>query len=257
MLIDTHAHVYATEFEPDRDAMRERALRAGVSRIVLPNIDEESVAPMMELVRAHPEFYAPAMGLHPCSVQAETYEQILDSLKKHLQPNHPFVAIGETGLDLFWDKSTLDIQIKALEIQCEWALEHDLPIIIHSRDATTACTDVLEPFIHRGLRGVFHCFSGSVAEAQRIVDLGFYLGIGGVITFKKTNLHEIVNAVPTASLLLETDAPYLAPVPYRGKRNESSYLAYVLDALSQSLMLGKKEVSEITTQNAKRLFKLR
>jgi TatD DNase family protein len=254
MLIDTHAHLYVAEFESDRLQMIERARAAGVEKIVLPNIDRESTASMMDLHAQFPSLCWPAIGLHPCSVEAGRWEQDLAEMKSLLVAGHPFVGIGETGLDLYWDQSTLDIQIAALEEQCRWALEFSLPIILHTREATRQCIDVVKPWAEKGMRGVFHCFSGSVEEAKEVAQMGFFLGIGGVVTFKKSNLPELVRQVPAELLLLETDAPYLAPVPYRGKRNESAYLSLVAEALGEHLLMGPKAVAALTTENAQRLF---
>ena len=255
MLVDTHAHLYVAEFESDRLLMIERARAVGVEKIVLPNIDRESTASMMELHAQFPSLCLPAIGLHPCSVEAGRWEQDLAEMKALLVADHPFVGIGETGLDLYWDQSTLDIQIAALEAQCAWALEFDLPIILHTREATRQCIDVVKPWAAKGMRGVFHCFSGTVEEAKEVAEMGFFLGIGGVVTFKKSNLPELVKQVPTELLVLETDSPYLAPVPYRGKRNESAYLSLIAETLGEHLLMGPKAIAAVTTANAQRLFK--
>jgi TatD DNase family protein len=252
-IIDTHAHLYSAEFDVDRDAMIERAVKAGLTKIVMPNIDSESIEGMMALTEKYPELCRPSMGLHPCSVQTETWKADLDLCYSWLK-RHPFVAIGECGMDLYWDQSTKEIQAEALEVQCSWALEFELPMIIHSRNATPECIDIIKPWAEKGVIGVFHCFSGTLEEALQITSMGWYLGIGGVITFKKSDLGSICKQVDAKYLLLETDAPYLAPVPYRGKRNESSYLAYVNETLGEHLLAGRREIAKITTENAKRLF---
>lgn len=254
-IIDTHAHLYSAEFDADRDAMIERAIKAGLTKIVLPNIDSESIGGMMALAEKYPDLCHPAMGLHPCHVLPDSWNAELalcyDWLKKY-----PFVAIGECGMDLYWDQSTKAIQAEALEIQCAWAEEFKLPMVIHSRNATEECIEIVRPWADKDVQGVFHCFSGTVEEAKQITEMGWYLGIGGVITFKKSDLGSIVKQVDPRYLILETDAPYLAPVPYRGKRNESSYLAYVNETLGEHLLVGRKEIAKITTENARRLFKI-
>ena len=253
--IDTHAHLYSTEFDTDRDAVVERAREQGIDKIILPAIDSETFEAMMQLQQQQPDLCLAANGLHPCSVKGETFDAELRFCEEQFGDNS-FVAIGECGIDLHWDPSTLDLQKEALRIQCGWALEKKLPIIIHSRNATAECIEVLTPFADQGLTGVFHCFSGSIEEAGTIIEMGFYLGIGGVLTFKKSELPAVVQKTGLDKLILETDSPYLAPVPYRGKRNESAYLRYIADELSSIFMLGSHEIAEITTRNAKALFKI-
>jgi TatD DNase family protein len=253
--IDTHAHLYSAEFDYDRTAVIARAHQKGVEKIILPAIDSETFDAMMQLQQQHPDLCLAANGLHPCSVKPDTLEKELLFCEDKMK-THPFVAIGECGIDLYWDKSTFDLQKEALAIQCGWAIDQNLPIIIHSRNATRECIDVLKPFVPKGLAGVFHCFSGSIEEAAEIVEMGFYLGIGGVITFKKSDLPAVVKQTGLSKLILETDSPYLAPVPHRGKRNESAYLRYIVDELSTIFMLGSHEIASITTQNAKTLFRL-
>lgn len=253
--IDTHAHVYSAEFDTDRAAVIARARQEGIEKIILPAIDSETFDSMMELQRQHPDLCLASNGLHPCSVKAESMEAELRFCEEKMN-THAFVAIGECGIDLYWDQSTFDLQVEALKIQCGWAVEKKLPIIIHSRNATAECIDVLKPFAAKGLTGVFHCFSGSIDEAVEIIEMGFYLGIGGVLTFKKSELPAVVKQTGLDKLILETDSPYLAPVPYRGKRNESSYLRHIADEMSNIFMLGSHEIAEITSQNAKSLFKI-
>ncbi len=252
-IIDTHAHLYSAEFDTDRDAMIDRAVKAGITKIVLPNIDSESIGVMMALAEKYPELCRPAMGLHPCHVLPESWKTDLELCYQWLK-KQPFVAVGECGMDLYWDQSTKKIQAEALEVQCSWALEFGLPMIIHSRNATPECIAIVRPWAEKGVKGVFHCFSGTVEEAREITEMDWYLGIGGVITFKKSDLGSILKQVNSKYLILETDAPYLAPVPYRGKRNESSYLAYVNETLGEHLLIGRKELAKLTTENARRLF---
>lgn len=253
--IDTHAHLYSAEFDNDRNAVIERARKEGVEQIILPAIDSETFDAMMQLQQQHPDLCLAANGLHPCSVKPESMETELRFCEEKMN-THAFVAIGECGIDLYWDKSTFDLQKEALAIQCGWAIDQNLPIIIHSRNATHECIDVLKPFVPKGLTGVFHCFSGNIEEASEIIEMGFYLGIGGVITFKKSDLPSVVKQTGLDKLILETDSPYLAPVPHRGKRNESAYLRYISDELSNIFMIGSHEIASITTQNAQTLFKL-
>lgn len=253
--IDTHAHLYSAEFDADREAIIDKAREQGIEKIILPAIDSETYDAMMKLHRQHPDLCLAANGLHPCSVKAETLDAELRFCEEQFEGN-TFVAIGECGIDLYWDTSTLELQQEALRIQCGWALEKKLPIIIHSRNATAECIDVLKPYTAKGLRGVFHCFSGTIQEAKTIIEMGFYLGIGGVLTFKKSELPNVVKSIGLNNLILETDSPYLAPVPYRGKRNESAYLRYIADELSSIFMLGSHEIAEITTRNAKALFEI-
>lgn len=254
LLIDTHTHLYLPEFNTDRLEMVQRAIDSGVYRMYLPNVDSETIDVMHELESQFPDNCFAMMGLHPCSVKPENYKEELALVKQWLN-RRKYAAVGEIGLDLYWDKSTFEIQKEALETQCLWALEMDLPIVIHSRESTQQCIDIIKPLANQGLRGVFHCFSGTAAEAAEIVKMGFYLGIGGVLTYKKATLKEDIAEIPLDKLVLETDSPYLSPVPFRGKRNESSYIRYVLDFLSESRKVGKKELAEITTANALELFK--
>ena len=253
-LSDTHTHLYLPEFDNDRNAMIHRAFEAGVTEIYLPNVDSETISSLHALVDAFPQNCFPMMGLHPCSVKLENMENELALVKSWLD-TRDYVAVGEIGLDLYWDKSTLDIQIEALKRQCEWAVEKELPVVLHCRESTAESIEVIRPFAERGLRGVFHCFSGTLEEAKMAIEMDFFLGIGGVLTFKKSGLADIVSQIPLEYLVLETDAPYLAPVPFRGKRNESAYIRNILEALSDIRRIGKNELAEITTANARRLFK--
>ena len=253
-LSDTHTHLYLPEFDNDRNAMIHRAFEAGVTEIYLPNVDSETIFPLHALVDAYPQNCFPMMGLHPCSVKLENMENELALVKNWLD-TRDYVAVGEIGLDLYWDKSTLDIQIEALKRQCEWAIEKELPVVLHCRESTAESIEIIRPFAERGLKGVFHCFSGTLEEAKMAIEMDFFLGIGGVLTFKKSGLADIVSQIPLEYVVLETDAPYLAPVPFRGKRNESAYIRNILEALSDIRRIGKNELAEITTANARRLFK--
>ncbi len=252
MLIDTHAHLYLPQFDEDRSEVIARARAAGVERVYLPNIDLDSVASMLELERAEPGFCFPMMGLHPCSVK-DDWEQQLAGVERWLA-ERSFAAVGEIGLDLYWDKSTLDAQREAFRRQVRWAKELGLPIVIHSREATRQVLDLLKEEQDDRLRGIFHCFSGSAEEARETVELGFYLGIGGVLTFKNSGLREAIAEIGLEHLVLETDAPYLAPVPYRGKRNESAYVRLVAEHLAKVKNRPLEEVEAQTTTNALKIF---
>lgn len=252
-MIDTHAHLYDSAFDADRDAAVQRALDAGVGKIYLPNCDSSTIAPMMNLVTAHPQRCLPMMGLHPCYVK-EHFEAELAIVESWLDRTQ-FAAVGEIGLDYYWDKTFVAQQKEAFSRQMLWAKERSLPIVIHSRESTADCIAMVREVQDGSLRGVFHCFSGTVAEAEEIISLGFLLGIGGVATYKTaTTLQEVVRKVPLENLVLETDAPYLSPVPHRGKRNEPGYTVLVAQKLAELRGVDVTEVDKITTANAERLF---
>jgi TatD DNase family protein len=248
-LIDSHAHIYLPEFDVDRGALLDAA--EGISHVLMPAIDMTTHGAMMKVQADYPHCLA-MMGVHPCSVTGDPEEEL--QIAGELLAAHPFIAIGETGLDLYWDKSFLAQQYTAFHRQIEWALSRNLPIVIHSREATTECIEVVRQY--PGLRGVFHCFSGTAAEAEQVIALGLYLGIGGVITFKNAGLDRVVAPIGLKHLLLETDAPYLAPVPYRGKRNQPAYLSLVANKLAEVKGLSVEEVAVATTANAINLFNL-
>ena len=252
-MIDTHTHLYSEQFDEDRDEAIKRAKEAGVEKFYLPAIDSETHEKMLELESQYPGKIFAMMGLHPCSVQPETWEKELALVKEYLD-KRPFCAIGEIGIDLYWDKSTLDIQVKAFEQQIDWAIEMDLPIVIHTRESFNETFEVLERKKHPKLRGIFHCFSGNLDQAQHAIDLGFVLGIGGVVTFKNGKIDQFLNEIPLDKIVLETDPPYLAPVPHRGKRNESAYTALVLGKLVDLYKKDYKEIEAITNQNALNIF---
>ncbi len=254
-LIDTHAHIYLPEFDDDREQMLERADKQGIAKILMPAIDQGSHRAMLDLEKAHPERCLAMMGLHPCSVKAGTMDEELTIVETYLG-SRTFVAVGEIGIDLYWDKTNLSVQRQAFEKQIGWALELDLPIVIHSREATDECIEVVSQFQNGKLRGVFHCFSGTVQQAEKILELEFYLGIGGVVSFKNAGLDKVLEQVPMEKLVLETDSPYLSPVPYRGKRNEPAYLHQVSERLSAIKDIALEEVEVITTLNAKTLFNI-
>lgn len=249
---DTHTHLYDGRFDSDREAAIQRSLAAGVSKMYLPNCDQSTIEPMMDMVRRWPEHCFPMMGLHPCYVK-DDYRKELDIVADWLQ-HETFAAVGEIGLDYYWDKTHVAQQKEAFDIQMDWALQYGLPIVIHTRDSIQDGIDRVRNKQNGKLRGVFHCFSGDVNEAKQIVDLGFFLGIGGVVTYKKSNLAEVLQAVPLEHIVLETDAPYLAPVPYRGKRNESSYIPLMADKIADILQCNVSVIAAATTANADRLF---
>ncbi|NNE29819.1 MAG: TatD family hydrolase [Saprospiraceae bacterium] len=252
-LIDTHAHLYVHQFEEDRKEMVLRAVNSGIASIFLPNIDSGSIQDMFDLESEFPGVCFPMMGLHPCSVK-ENFREELEKVEAWLD-KRSFSGVGEMGLDLYWDKSFFEEQKEAFLYQCKLAVDHDLPIIIHSRLATAECLDLIKSLPStRRPTGVFHCFGGTMEEAKEAIDLGFFLGIGGVLTFKKSGLDLIVKELGLNSLVLETDSPYLAPVPHRGKRNESFYIHQIAAALASTLQTEIEEVAGITTRNAKKLF---
>ena len=250
-MIDTHTHIYLPEFDDDREAVVNRATEAGVSTMLLPAIDASTHEKMVETEARFPGCRA-MIGLHPCSVNQD-FEKEIGIIEAWLK-RRSFIAIGEIGLDFYWDKTFTEQQYEDFRRQCALAQRQGLPIAIHSRESIDECTSVIEEF--PGLRGVFHCFSGNVAQAQRILSTGFYLGIGGVVTFKNAGLDKVVGEIGADRLVLETDAPYLAPVPYRGKRNEPAYTALVAARIAGILGKEVAEVEEITTKNARNLFRL-
>ena len=254
MMIDTHSHIYLPEFEQDRMAMLERAEKEGVRKILLPAIDSSSHEAMLKLEEEKPSAYLSMMGVHPCSVK-ENYRDELKIAKDYLE-KRAFKAVGEIGLDFYWDKTFSAQQYAAFHEQIEWALHFELPIAIHSRNSTDECIKVVAEHQQGKLKGVFHCFSGDATQAKQVTDLGFYLGIGGVVTFKNSGLDKVLENVSMSNIVIETDAPYLAPVPFRGKRNEPSYLKYVVEKIASIKNISVDEVADITTANAEELFSL-
>jgi TatD DNase family protein len=254
MIIDSHAHLYSEQFDDDIDTVIQRALTNGVQKILLPNIDIDSIQPMLALCEQRPETCYPMMGLHPCSV-SENFEADLQAIWAALNTKD-IVAIGEIGIDLYWDKSTLDFQRRAFRLQVEWAKKLGLPIVIHARDSYDELFEELDELNDDSLSGVFHCFTGTVNQGKKIIDYGnFYLGIGGVVTFKRSGLDETLAQLPIDRVLVETDSPYLAPAPFRGKRNESAYVSLVVEKIADIFNISTDEVSQQTTENTKKLFK--
>ena len=254
MLIDTHTHIYVDAFDDDRDEAIKRAMSAGVSQLRLPAIDSNTTAIMHEVKRNYSDYVHLMMGLHPTHVGLNADEE-LTHVKEQLDA-HSFVAVGEIGMDLYWDKTYQSQQQEAFYRQINWALAADLPIVIHCRDAFAPVFEVLEGFKDSRLRGVFHCFTGTKADAQRALELNFYLGIGGVVTFKNGKIDQFLSDFPIEKMLLETDSPYLAPTPYRGKRNESAYLPIVADKMAKLFEISVADIARITSKNAKQLFDL-
>ena len=252
MHVDTHTHLYVEEFDTDREAMLERAVKEGVTKMLLPAIDSESHGRLLELSAARPENCLPMMGLHPCYVK-ENFREELRIAREYLEKGG-FVGVGEIGLDFYWDRSFDEQQYLAFREQLDWAMHFNLPVSIHSRNATDECLAVVKEQQKGKLKGVFHCFSGDLSQAQQAIDLGFKLGIGGVLTFKNGGLDKVLPTIQPEHLVLETDAPYLAPVPFRGKRNEPAYLKYVVEKLALLYGMTETNIAAICTTNAKNLF---
>lgn len=253
-LIDTHCHIYSREFDGDRAEMIGRAENAGIQLMLMPAIDSSTNEAMLQAERGFPGRCISMMGLHPCSVR-ETFNEELSLVQKNFE-ERKFVAVGETGLDFYWDLNFVEQQKRAFQQQIEWALHYDIPVVIHSRNSIDDCIEMIRQNQNGKLKGVFHCFSGSVEQAKKIIDLDFYLGIGGVLTFKKSGLDAVMEQLDLDNIILETDAPYLAPVPFRGKRNECSYLKLVAEKLAEVKNMSLDDVADITTRNAEKLFRL-
>jgi len=252
--IDTHSHLYLEEFNNDRAEIISRALGAGVIKVMLPNIDSSSVPKMLEMVYEYPGICYPMIGIHPTSVKGD-YQEQFESVKDWLG-REQFIAIGEIGIDLYWDKTFLKQQSEIFKAQIELALSHNLPLVIHARDSITEIFKILEEYRGSGLKGVFHAFTGDTGEAEFIIDYGFYIGIGGIVTFKNAGLDKVVADIGIDKLLLETDAPYLAPAPYRGKRNESAYIPIIGDKIAEITACSSEAVAAQSTENALKLFNL-
>ena len=254
--IDTHSHLYSSQFDEDRTQAINNAISSGVSTILFPNISSEYTKGMLELCDEFPENCFPMMGLHPCDVNEDNIEAELLHVEQELAKGK-YIAVGEIGLDLYWDKTKLEVQKKAFIHQIELAKKHKLPIAIHVRDSFAEAIEIIEKLNDENLRGVFHCFTGSVEDAQKVINLGgFYLGIGGVLTFKNSGLDKTIAEIELQNLILETDAPYLAPTPFRGKRNESKYIVNIAEKLAEVHQIEIEDVAKITTLNAKKLFGL-
>lgn len=252
MLTDTHTHLYSDAFAEDRKEMMQRAFDKGIKRFFIPAIDSGYTEAMYTLEREYPENVFLMMGLHPTSVK-ENFEEELAHVEEQFQKRN-FYAVGEIGIDLYWDKTTLEIQKKAFRKQIQLAKKYNLPIVIHCRDAFNEIFEVLETEKSDDLFGIFHCFIGTFEQAEKAISLNMKLGIGGVITFKNGKIDTFLNQIPLKHIVLETDSPYLAPAPFRGKRNESSYLALVCKKLSEIYNVSEEEIARVTTQNSKEVF---
>lgn len=250
---DTHTHLYSEQFNEDRSYMVQRAIQKGIGSMLLPNVDLSTIDDMLQLCNAFPKNVFPMMGLHPCNI-GDDWQNTMQIIEQHLRYN-PFIAVGEIGIDLFWDKTNFNDQRAAFTYQMMLAKELQLPVSIHSRNSTLECIHIIEQNkLFTG--GVFHCWGGTLEQAHKVIDMGFAIGIGGVVTFKNSGLPEMLRDIDIKDIVLETDAPYLAPVPYRGKRNESAYIIEIAQKLAEIKMLPLKTVGEITTANAERIFKM-
>jgi TatD DNase family protein len=253
-LIDTHTHLYLPEFDTDRDEMIGRAVNSGVSKLLMPNIDVNSLSALLSVADRYKNICFPMSGLHPTSVR-EDYLVQLEVLERGFT-NHKFIAVGEIGIDLYWDKTFIKEQLAAMRRQIVFALDYVLPVVIHSRDAFPEVFSVLDEFKGSSLKGVLHAFSGSLADAEKAINMGFMLGIGGPLTFKNSGLAGIVKEIGIRNVILETDSPYLAPVPYRGKRNESSYICIINKKLAEVFGIDESESASLTCENSCRLFNI-
>lgn len=253
MFIDTHAHIYSEEFIEDREAIIMDAYNHGVEKIFMPNIDAHSIQSMLDIAKDH-LFCYPMMGLHPCSVK-ENYKEALKIIEHYLS-DEKFYGVGEIGIDLYWDKTFADEQIEAYKAQIQMAKDAGLPFIIHSRDSLDLTISIVEALQDGNLTGIYHCFNGTLDQAKRIMDMGFYMGIGGVLTYKNAGVDQVVSEIPLDYLVLETDAPYLSPVPYRGKRNQPVYIPVIANKLAQVKNEALDVIALKTTENAKKVFQL-
>jgi TatD DNase family protein len=252
--IDTHAHLYLSEFDADREGVVETSVYRGVKKILLPNIDSSTILPMNKLAEQFPGICYPMMGLHPTSVK-ENYREELDRVGQELSQGG-YCAVGEIGIDLYWDKTHLKEQNIAFSEQLDLALKYNLPVAIHARESFSEILDILDGYKNKGLRGVFHAFTGTVEIALDVVSRGFLLGIGGIITYNKSSLPDVIHETELSQIILETDSPFLTPVPFRGKRNESSYIPYIAEAIGKIKNISTDEVARVTTDNATKLFQL-
>ena len=252
-MIDTHAHIYVQQFKDDLNDVVERAREAGLEHIYMPNIDHTSIDDMLEVEEKYKGFCTAAMGLHPCSVKKD-FEKELYIVENWLSKRE-FVAIGEMGTDLYWDKTLIDQQVEAFKIQVQWAKDYEKPIIIHCRESLEMTIELVESLKDERLTGVFHCFGGSPEQAKRIKELGFYIGLGGVTTFKNSGMDKVIPDLELDHVVLETDSPYLSPVPHRGKRNEPAYVALVAQRVADLKQMSLQDLITATNQNARRLFK--
>jgi TatD DNase family protein len=253
MFIDSHAHIYSKEFDADRQLLLERCMDKGINKIFMPNVDHESIDRMLEVEARNPGHCIPMMGLHPCNVK-KNFEKDLYEVEDWLK-RRKFAAIGEMGTDLYWDKTFFPQQQEAFRIQVSFAKKYNLPIVIHCRNSFRETMDLLKEVRHDSLQGIFHCFSGNAEEAEEVIEIGFYLGIGGVATFKNGGLDKILPDIDLKHMVLETDCPYLAPVPHRGKRNEPVYIPLIAERVAEIKKMTVGEVAAVTTANSLKIFK--
>lgn len=253
-LIDSHTHLYLPEFDDDRDEVINRALNSGVIKMLLPNIDRESIEPMMQMARDYPGICLPMIGVHPTSIKDDYLEQ-LEAVKENIKA-HKFIAIGEIGIDLYWDRTYIREQVEAFTEQLKLAGRENLPVVIHSRESLPEILSLIDRTSIAGLRGVFHAFTGNAEQAREITERGFLIGIGGVLTFKNSNLDRTLELIDIKNIILETDSPFLAPVPKRGKRNESSYIRYIANKLAEVKKMPVEDIAKISTANCNKLFNL-
>ena len=251
-MVDTHSHLYDTQFDDDRDAVVTRAMERGVERMLLPNIDEQTVQPMLDVCARYPANCFPMLGLHPTSVDRD-FERKLEKISEYLE-HTKIVAIGETGIDLYWDRQYLHQQIESFRIQIGWAKKYRLPLSIHCRKSYNEIISVLKKEQDGSLTGVFHCFPGNLRQAKEVTDLGFALGIGGVVTYRNAEMATVVQHIDIEHILTETDAPYLPPEPFRGKKNESAFIHYIIHKIAELKSMPVKKIAEITNANAERIF---
>jgi len=251
-LIDTHTHLYLDEFKHDIDELIERAKKNNIQKFLLPNIDTKTIQPLLALSKLYPKTCYPMIGLHPCSVDHD-FQNNLKRLESKIHENN-FIAIGEIGIDLHWDKTYLKEQKITFETQINWAIKYNLPIVIHSRKSFDEIYQILKKYQNQNLKGVFHCFGGTIEEAKKVIDLGFLLGIGGVLTFKNSNLDQVVEKVSIKHLLIETDAPYLSPMPYRGKRNQPEFLSIIANKICEIKNISISELTNNLYLNTNSLF---
>ena len=252
-LIETHAHIYSKKFDDDRREVIERAYNSGIKKIFMPNIDTDSIDPMLQLEEEFPEICVPMMGLHPCDVDRD-FQKKLYVMEEWLD-RRSFAAVGETGTDLYWDKTFFEQQKEALKVHIGWAKKKELPLVLHCRESITETIALLEMENNENLTGIFHCFSGTLEQARAIINMGFYLGIGGTVTYKNSGLGAVLDKIGLDHLVLETDSPYLAPVPFRGKRNSPEYIPYIVEKIATFTGREVAEVAAVTNKNAMKIFK--
>ena len=252
MFVDTHSHIYSEEFSSDRNEVIERALNAGIKRIILPNIDSSTIKPMLDLANSSPYFFSPLIGLHPTSVKEDFRKELL--IMEYWLSKRKFPGIGEIGIDLYWDKTFITEQIEAFKIQIGWAKKLNIPIVIHFRDSFHEVIEIIIQEKDESLRGVFHSFSGNIDQARQVIELGFKIGVGGIVTFTNSGMDAIIKEIDLKHIVLETDSPWLAPVPHRGHRNESAYITAIASKIASIHQTTIEEVARATTLNAQQLF---